>query len=113
MIVAKFGGTSVADAAAIRRLIEIIRPRQGQRPVIGVSALGKVTDELLAIVRDVEAGRGQAVDAAVLALVRRHAETARELPGADLAMEHIRVDATALCRELTRALGRKLTPAAL
>jgi aspartate kinase len=113
MIVAKFGGTSVADAAAIRRLIEIIRARQGDRPVVVVSALATVTDALLTLAPDVEAGKGPAVDAAVLALVRRHADTARELAGADMAMEHIRVDATALCRDLTRALGRKLSPAGL
>ena len=113
MIVAKFGGTSVADAAAIRRLIEIIRARGSDRPVVVVSALAKVTDALLSLAADVEAGNGAAVDAAVLALVRRHADTARELSGADMAMEHIRVDATALCRELTRALGKRLSPSAL
>mgnify|MGYP003330372028 CR=1 FL=1 len=39
MIVAKFGGTSVADAAAIRRTGEIVRGRLGRAPVIVVSAL--------------------------------------------------------------------------
>ncbi len=113
MIVAKFGGTSVADAPAIRRLIEIIRERRSDRPVVVVSALARVTDALLALAPQVQSGKGPAVDAAVLALVRRHAETARDLPGAETAMEHIRVDAEALCRDLTRSLGRKLSPAAL
>ncbi len=113
MIVAKFGGSSVADAAAIRRLIDIVRSRQSARPVIVVSALAGVTDSLLALAPMVESGKGPAVDAAVLALVSRHAETARELPGAEAALEQIRTDAEALCRELTRSLGRRLSPAGL
>jgi aspartate kinase len=113
MIVAKFGGTSVGDAAAIRRLIDIIRSRRREQPVVVVSALAKVTDALLAIAPLVESGKGSAVDAAVLALVARHAETSRELPGSEKALEQIRMDATALGRELTRSLGKRMTPAAL
>src|SRR5689334_20186806 len=48
MRVLKFGGTSVADAAAIDRLVAIVRGRQGARTVV-VSALAGVTDRLLAI----------------------------------------------------------------
>ena len=33
MIVCKFGGTSVADARAITRLIDIVRARIPERPV--------------------------------------------------------------------------------
>ncbi len=113
MIVMKFGGTSVADAAAIRRLIDIVRTRIEARPVVVVSALAKVTDALLALAPRVEAGNRDAVDAAVLALVRRHAETARELPGAEGALEQIRLDAESLCRGLTRAGKRRLQPAEL
>ena len=67
MIIAKFGGTSVAGAAAIRRLLEIVRGRVGARPVVVVSALASVTDALLALRSHVEAGRGAPVDGAVLA----------------------------------------------
>jgi aspartate kinase len=48
MRVLKFGGTSVADAAAIDRLVAIVRARAGARTVV-VSALGGVTDRLIAI----------------------------------------------------------------
>jgi aspartate kinase len=113
MIIAKFGGTSVADATAIRRLIEIIRARAAVRPIVVVSALARVTDALLALAPPVETGNGAAVDAAVLALVQRHADTARELSGAEPALESIRADAEALCRHLTRALGGRLSPAML
>src|SRR5579863_6996788 len=43
----KFGGTSVEDAAAIRRLIAIVESRLEAQPVVVVSALAKVTDQLL------------------------------------------------------------------
>src|SRR5437868_2992437 len=47
MIVMKFGGVSVGDAAAIRRLTEIVRERLDRRPVLVVSAMGKTTRRLL------------------------------------------------------------------
>ena len=49
-VVMKFGGTSVADADAIRRLIAIVSAqaaRSGVPPVVVVSAMSKVTDQLL------------------------------------------------------------------
>src|SRR5690349_414463 len=46
VVVMKFGGTSVEDAAAIRRLIAIVRSRLVCQPVVVVSALAKVTDQL-------------------------------------------------------------------
>ena len=60
MVVQKFGGTSVADPEAIRRLIEIVRTartRDGRGPVVVVSAMSKVTDALLAIASTAGAGR--------------------------------------------------------
>jgi aspartate kinase len=50
MRVLKFGGTSVADAAAIARVVGIVSERQGARTVV-VSALAGVTDALLQISR--------------------------------------------------------------
>jgi aspartate kinase len=50
MVVQKFGGTSVADPHAIRRLIEIVRTartRDGRGPAVVVSAMSGVTDALL------------------------------------------------------------------
>jgi aspartate kinase len=113
MIVAKFGGTSVADAAAIGRLIGIVRSRTPDQPVVVVSALARVTDALLGLARVVHAGDGAALDAAIAALVDRHAVTARELPGATLALPAIIEDADALRRELAPALGRMLRPVEL
>jgi aspartate kinase len=47
VVVMKFGGTSVEDAAAIRRLTSIVQSRQDAQPVVVVSALAQVTDQLL------------------------------------------------------------------
>ncbi len=48
MIVMKFGGTSVKDAAAIDRAAGIVQSRLARRPVVVVSAMSKVTDALIA-----------------------------------------------------------------
>lgn len=49
MIICKFGGTSVGDGAAIRRLVAIVAARLRERPIVVVSALAGVTDGLLAV----------------------------------------------------------------
>jgi aspartate kinase len=46
-VVMKFGGTSVQDAAAVRRLCQLVQRPSSLRPVVVVSALAKVTDQLM------------------------------------------------------------------
>lgn len=61
--VMKFGGTSVEDTAALRRLVGIVDQRVAEHPVVVVSALRGVTDALLQSVRlasDGDAGAGMA-----------------------------------------------------
>jgi aspartate kinase len=111
MIVAKFGGTSVADAAAVARLIEIIRARQAEHPVIVVSALAKVTDALLSLAHQADTDDGP--EAAVAALLERHEQIAAVLPGAPSALEEIHAEATELRRELRAQRGRAISPAEL
>ena len=82
MVVQKFGGTSVADPTAIRRLIEIVRAartRDGRGPAVVVSAMSGVTDALLAIAT--AAGSDRLADALprVEELRERHLAAAREL----------------------------------
>ena len=50
-VVMKFGGTSVADADAIGRLIAIVNRAKdaGAAPVVVVSAMSGVTDRLIAL----------------------------------------------------------------
>jgi aspartate kinase len=111
VIVCKFGGTSVADPEAIRRLVEIIRGRMGERPVVVVSALAGVTDSLLVLAEPVQAGRGEALDAALDRLLEQHESTAQALPGGEAALEPLRADMAALASALRGALGRRLRPA--
>ncbi|HYK92105.1 MAG TPA: lysine-sensitive aspartokinase 3 [Acidobacteriota bacterium] len=47
MIVCKFGGTSVQDAAAVERVVGIVRRRLKEKPVVVASAMGKTTNQLL------------------------------------------------------------------
>src|ERR1700692_315958 len=83
-IVMKFGGTSVGDAKAIGRVADIVRERRAQSPVVVVSAMARVTDQLLQMGR--AAGIGDRKSA--LTLTRRlregHYNTADELLGTAL-----------------------------
>ena len=49
LVVMKFGGTSVEDPTAIERTAAIVAGRvaMGKQPVVVVSAMAKVTDQLL------------------------------------------------------------------
>jgi aspartate kinase len=77
MRVLKFGGTSVADAAAIDRLVGIVRTRAGARTIV-VSALGGVTDRLLAV-GDLAVRDGAAARAALDEVLARHITVAAAL----------------------------------
>ncbi|HVO62724.1 MAG TPA: aspartate kinase [Terriglobales bacterium] len=57
MIVMKFGGSSLQSAEAIGQAIAIIRSRLARHPIIVVSALGKVTDELLLLATEAAHGK--------------------------------------------------------
>jgi len=109
MIVCKFGGTSVQDAPAIRRLIGTIRDRVAERPLVVVSALAGVTDGLLVLARLAEMG-GSGFRDRLAELLDRHEGMAHELPGAEAAMAFIRADADGLARELEALGGRRASP---
>src|SRR5258708_29837819 len=83
-IVMKFGGTSVGDAKAIGRVAAIVRERRPQSPVVVVSAMARVTDQLLQMAR--AAGSGDRKTALTLAheLREHHYNTAGQLLGTAL-----------------------------
>ena len=81
MIVMKFGGTSVEDAAAIDRAACIVRERLPDKPVVVVSALAKVTDQLLAMARAAGAGDREKAIQLSRAVRERHYTAAGELLG--------------------------------
>ena len=75
----KFGGTSVADAAAFENVARIVVAQRDASPVVVVSAMSGVTDTLLAATT---IAIEKNVDAAVASLeetFRRHEVTAKEL----------------------------------
>ncbi len=84
MIVMKFGGTSVQDAEAIDRAACIVQARLPQKPMVVVSAMAKVTDQLLTMARAAGAGDRKTALKLSRALRERHYNTAGELLGTAL-----------------------------
>ena len=85
IVVMKFGGTSVEDAAAIKRTATIVQGRRdaGLQPVVVVSAMARVTDQLLAAAAAAGSNRRDEALALTLQLRERHLDTAAELVGRD------------------------------
>ena len=79
LVVMKFGGTSVEDAGAIQRLIGIVESRLGSQPVIVVSALANVTDQLLDAGHAAANGHLGSALAAVRNIYVRHEQLADSL----------------------------------
>src|SRR5687767_15027887 len=88
-VVQKFGGTSVADAAAIQRLIDIVRAarlRDGHGPAVVVSAMSGATDTLLKLASTASSGRVDDAVAAVEGLRDRHHAAAGSLAPGDASL---------------------------
>ncbi len=79
MIVAKFGGTSVGTADAIRRLVEIVRGRLYRRPVVVVSALAGITNRLLEVAEIALGGRPPEAARRLAEIVDRHRAAVADL----------------------------------
>jgi aspartate kinase len=76
MIVMKFGGTSLQDAAAMERVITIIKSKLVYHPIVVVSAMAQITNTLIQCAQ--LAREGKEPDALKLAqdvLAKRHHET--------------------------------------
>ncbi|MBL8897624.1 MAG: aspartate kinase [Planctomycetes bacterium] len=78
-LVQKFGGTSVGDAAAMRAAAELVRAASPQPVLVVLSAMARVTDELLALARLAASGAAQPAEELRLRLMERHRVTAEEL----------------------------------
>jgi aspartate kinase len=81
LVVMKFGGTSVQDPAAIERTAAIVAGRvaQGKSPVVVVSAMAKVTDQLLRCAEAASQGDRAGALAISSRLRSRHRDTAAAL----------------------------------
>ena len=56
MNVYKFGGASVKDAAAVRNVVQILKENKGNEKVVVISAMGKTTNDLEAVINAYYAG---------------------------------------------------------
>ena len=100
MIVMKFGGTSVGDATAIRRTVDIIAARRDRAPVVVVSALGGATTELIATASQAASGNLVAAIAQVEALRARHLRVVAEVLGDGPEVTDLAAEESALFDEL-------------
>jgi aspartate kinase len=95
LVVMKFGGTSVEDAAAINRTASIVAGRvaAGKHPVVIVSAMARVTDQLLRAAASAASGDRTGALAISSRLRARHRDTAA-------ALIKIPADCSGLCNEI-------------
>lgn len=80
-VVLKFGGTSVRDAEAMRRVVSIVQAERGRHPVVVTSACAGVTDALLNCARLSGENRPQEAIEIVAGLRTRHHAILDELGG--------------------------------
>ena len=79
MIVIKFGGTSVGDAQRVSNAIEIVEQRRQLKPIVVVSALAGVTNELVAATEAARACDADRVAEIVSRIRQRHEDVALQL----------------------------------
>ncbi len=79
MIVIKFGGTSVGDADRVSTAIDIVDGRRAQKPIVVVSALSGVTNELVAASEAAKACDIDRVNQIIAAVRQRHEDVAMRL----------------------------------
>jgi aspartate kinase len=79
MIIMKFGGTSVQDAASIRSVIEIVKNKVSKKPLVVVSALAGATNQLLESAKLAVAGQKHEAIGVLNNLRIRHFGVAEDL----------------------------------
>ncbi|HYC77081.1 MAG TPA: aspartate kinase [Planctomycetota bacterium] len=112
-LVMKFGGTSVADAACLRRVAALVEAELPRAPLVVLSAAAKTTDALFSAARAASAGDVAAALDVFEGVAARHRGIARDLDlhGDDeltRALEGRFAELEALLRGV--ALARDLTP---
>src|SRR5664279_2602132 len=114
MIVLKFGGSSVADAAGMRQVAGLVQAALPKAPLVVLSAMGKTTNGLFDAARAAEAGDLAAAMERQRVLMAAHRQAAAELFGGAVP-ESLDVALTELFGELELllrgvALLRELSP---
>ena len=107
MIVMKFGGTSVEDSKAIARVASIVAGRRQQRPAVVVSAMGGVTDVLIAMAKGAAAGDLPGAMKSLQTVQERHLKACEELrvPPQAVSKLHALFDALEVVLRGIAALG--------
>lgn len=111
----KFGGASLADSAAVRHAVEIIRHHRAEPTVVVVSAMAGATDALLGVAQQAGSGDARTVPSLIAGLRLRHAETTRALLPAGRLRARLQAQVAELFAELEAlaqglSLLRELTP---
>jgi len=78
MKVLKFGGSSVANAENIKKVVNIVLQPQYSQSIVVVSALGGVTDSLILMATNASKG-DESYKETLFQLEQRHIETAQNL----------------------------------
>src|SRR5580693_2720587 len=99
MIVMEFGGSSLGSASAIEQAASIVKEHLERKPVVVVSAMGKITDRLLDAVRAAARGDSYSARQQTEALRRMHFSEVRALLG-ERAEPFLRDSIAPLFREL-------------
>lgn len=79
MIVMKFGGTSVQDAACMRQVVELVTAARARKPLVVLSAMGGATDRLFQATRAAACGDEQQAQQLSRQVFDRAANAAQEL----------------------------------
>ena len=79
MIVIKFGGTSVGDADRVAAAIDIVADRRHRQPIVVVSALAGITNDLVAASEAAKASDVDRVNQIITAVRQRHEDVAMRL----------------------------------
>lgn len=79
MIVIKFGGTSVGDATKVAQAIDIVADRREQQPIVVVSALAGVTNDLVAASEAARDQKPELVHEIIERVLQRHEDVAIQL----------------------------------
>lgn len=100
MIVMKFGGTSVEDSDAIRRVIEIVESEIPRKPAVFVSACAGVTNQLLRIADLSASGDKDEANDLINSIRLRHEKMVDELISSELPKNYLKGKISVYAHEL-------------
>lgn len=107
----KFGGTSVADEDAFKRVLAIVRSRADARPIVILSAMSGVTDALLSSVEIANAGNALNAIRTLDEHFERHRKVARALlPASTKSYESVLENAESEIGDLLKSVASRAQP---